>query len=97
MLTEYILLTTLKAMSALHTIEIAVKSYDKRDQLSSTKLTRFIGQSLCTSICKMERGTLPIYTTETVDAQSFEDALEHARRIQTKEQILTEIKIQEEQ
>lgn len=37
------------------------------------------------------------YTTETVDAQSFEDALEHARRIQTKEQILTEIKIQEEQ
>ena len=37
------------------------------------------------------------YTTETVDAQSFEDALEHARRIQTKEQILTEKKIQEEQ
>ena len=37
------------------------------------------------------------FTTETVDAKSFEDALEYARRIQTKEQILTEIKIQEEQ
>lgn len=37
------------------------------------------------------------FTTETVKAKSFEDALEYARRIQTKEQILTEIKIQEEQ
>ena len=37
------------------------------------------------------------FTTETVEAKSFEDALEYARRIQTKEQILTEIKIQEEQ
>lgn len=37
------------------------------------------------------------FTTETIEAKSFEDALEYARRIQTKEQILTEIKIQEEQ
>ncbi len=58
---EYILLTTLRAMFASHITEIAVKSYDKQDQLSSTKLTKSIGQSLCTSICKMERGTLLIY------------------------------------
>lgn len=37
------------------------------------------------------------FTTETVKEKSFEDALTYARRIQTKEQILTEIKIQEEQ
>ncbi len=36
------------------------------------------------------------FTTEMVEAKSFEDALEYARRIQTKEQILTEIKIQED-
>ena len=32
------------------------------------------------------------YTTETVDAQSFEDALEHARRIQTKSKYLQKSK-----
>ena len=37
------------------------------------------------------------FTTETVNAEAFEDALEYARRIQSKEQILKEIKIQEEQ
>lgn len=37
------------------------------------------------------------FITETIKAKLFEDAFEYARRIQTNEQILTEIKIQEEQ
>ena len=36
------------------------------------------------------------FKTDVVETTSFEDALEYARRIQAKEQILTEIKIQEE-
>lgn len=37
------------------------------------------------------------FSTENIKASSFENALEYARRIQTKEQVLQEIKIQEEQ
>lgn len=36
------------------------------------------------------------YTTEETTTSSFEEALEYARRIQGKEQILIEIKLQEE-
>ena len=36
------------------------------------------------------------FTTTDTTCGSFEEALEYARRIQSKEQILTEIKIQEE-